>query len=236
MKKKQIATMAASLGLVAALGVGATLAILSSQSNVVTNTFAAGNGINPKEDITLFEHDPYNSKGGDQDKYRDGTLTGEKWIDINGVSYRGLEPNSTLDKDPAVQISQGTADCYLFVKVTNGLTDVYDISIDGIFDEKAGNSNWKLLTGTTDVYYYVENGADASKGTVIDTSENMFVSEPLFNKITLGKDAEIYNPETGENILTSDNNIVVKALVVQATQTDNWDQAIQLAKAESSWE
>ncbi len=229
MKKKQIATMAASLGLVAALGVGATLAILSSQSNVVTNTFAAGNGINPKEDITLFEHDPYGDIDHDDVfNYRDLSMA-DKAIDINGVDYKGLEPKSTLDKDPAVQISQGTADCYLFVKVTNGLANINDISIDGIFS-KSGNENWKKLKDTDDVYYYVEDGADASRGTVIDTSKNMFVSEPLFNKITLGNDADIYDSETGANKLTDENNIVVKALVVQATAKDNWTDAVEIAQ------
>ena len=117
MKKKQLGTMMAALGLTLALGVGATLAILSQQSNVVTNTFAVGSGIG-QNDLTLFEHDEKDADKDNQDHDRDneGTIDGKR-IDIDGVEYKDLEPNMVLSKDPAVQISKGTADCYLFVKV-----------------------------------------------------------------------------------------------------------------------
>lgn len=231
MKRRKVAKLMAVVALVGAVGVGGSLALLSAQSNNVTNTFAAGKGIDASKDLTLFEDDNvYNlNEDGVTEQYRDTTNAGKK-IDINGIAYTNLEPNSTLPKNPAVQISQGTANCYLFAKVTNGLADINGVSIDGIYSED-GNANWKLLDGTSDIYYYVKTGAgDQEKGSVIDTTQDAYVTEPLFNTITLAEDADIYNDD-GQNKLTEANNIDVKALVVQATSSDNWEQAESTAKS-----
>lgn len=237
MNKKQIAKLGVTLGLVGAVGVGGTLALLSAQSNVVTNTFAAGNGIDADTDITLFEHIPEeNATAKDNpvtDTYNDGTSAG---VDIAkvGVSYSNLEPNMTLDKDPAVQISQGTADCYLFVKVDSSKFTgaVGDVEIDGIYKEIADGyeaSNWHLLDGTNNIYYYEVDG-----NRVIDTEESAFVSDPLFETINLGMDAALYD-EDGNSKLTNDDSIEIKAFIVQATENGNWDEAVTLAKADASW-
>ena len=99
MKKRQLAKLGLTLGLVGAVGVGGTMALLSAKSNTVTNTFAAGNGIDAQKDITLFEHDPYRGEAGYKDDsknvFNHGTSTGtENWIDVNGVNYKDLEPNT----------------------------------------------------------------------------------------------------------------------------------------------
>lgn len=248
MKKKQIAQLGVTLGLVAAVGVGGTLAILSAKSNVVTNTFAAGAGIDEGKDITLFEHIPEtNATAKDNpanNLYNDGTSTADgKNIAKVGVSYSNLEPNMTLSKDPAVQISRDTADCYLFVKVDRsafvGQVGTENVDMDGIYAGVDGYTsatgavytaeNWHLLDGTTDIYYYEENS-----NKVIDTSGNAFVSEPLFKDIKLGMDADLYNAD-GTSKLTSDDDIVIKAFIVQATEAGNWDEAVDMAKVASNW-
>ncbi len=236
MKKRQLAKLGLTLGLVAAVGVGGTMALLSAQSNPVTNTFAAGNGIDAAKDITLFEHDPYRGEAGYKDDsknvFNDGTSTGtENWIDVNGVNYKDLEPNMVLAKDPTVQISKGTADCYLFAKVTNGLKNVTGVSIDGIFSNTS--AHWKKLEGTEDVWYYVDS-IEAVKGKVINTDNEAFISDELFENITLTSEADIYNTD-GTNKLDEKNNIDVKAFVVQATENNNWEAAKAMAKDNDNW-
>ena len=239
MNKKQIAKLGVTLGLVGAVGVGGTLALLSAQSNVVTNTFAAGNGIDADTDITLFEHIPEeNATAKDNpvtDTYNDGTSAG---VDIAkvGVSYSNLEPNMTLDKDPAVQISKGTADCYLFVKVDSsqftGAVGEDNVKIDGIYNTGEDGykaPNWHLLEGTENIYYY-----QVGDNKVIDTEDRAFVSDPLFETINLGMDAALYD-EDGNSKLTNDDSIEIKAFIVQATENGNWDEAVTLAKADASW-
>ena len=233
MKKKQIAKLAVTLGLVGAVGVGGTLAILSQKSNVVTNTFAAGDGIDADTDITLFETaDPEGKLGEDgvRDTYRDNVSAGKN-IDIDGRAYTDLEPNMSVQKDPAVEIAKGTADCYLFVKVENvkNFEDtIKDVAIDGVFDEEGNTTrHWLKLDGTDDIYYYVESN-EALKGQVINTDEENFVSEPLFNEISFGMNADLYTTDPLPQI-------TVKAFVVQATANGNWDEAVTLAKNPANW-
>lgn len=256
MKKKQIAQLGVTLGLVAAVGVGGTLAILTAPSNTVTNTFAAGAGIDNDTDITLFETDQVNKDAdsygftvngfGEEVEFRDKSPVTDwsskpadvKEIDTNGVSYEKLTPNAVVTKDPRVQISKGTADCYLFVKVDNGLNGISGITCNGVLG--AGATNWKPLEDTPGVWYYV-NTTDAAnqeftEGSVIDTENGMYVTEPLFDKITISGDAEIYNS------VLENKNITVKALAVQATKKDNggtigtnWEDAEAFAQ-EFNWQ
>ena len=239
MNKKQIAKLGVTLGLVGAVGVGGTLALLSAQSNVVTNTFAAGNGIDADTDITLFEHIPVeNAEAKDNpvtNKYNDGSETEYKELIAKvGVSYSNLEPNMTLDKDPAVQISEGTADCYLFVKVDSSkFTGVVgDVEIDGIYntgEEGYKAPNWHLLDDDQNIYYY-----QVGDNKVIDTEAEAFVSDPLFETINLGMNAALYNAD-GSSALDDTDNIEIKAFIVQATENGNWEQAVELAMNENSW-
>lgn len=56
MTKKRIATMATCIALVGAVAVGGTLALLTRESNTVTNTFTVGTGYK-EGDLSLREHD-----------------------------------------------------------------------------------------------------------------------------------------------------------------------------------
>lgn len=233
MKRRKVAKLMAVVALIGAVGVGGSLALLSQKSNVVTNTFAAGAGITANEDITVFEHDPYlgteDYEGNSRDTYFDGQSTGsEEMIDVDGVSYTDLEPNSEISKDPAVQISKGTADCYLFVKIENNLVnaDRENITFDGVLAPSGQTDNWKKLEGTENIWFYTTTAGETT-GSVIDTKNNMFVSPKLFTTINFGMDADIYNKQL--------ESIVVKAFAVQATENGNWDEAVALAKTPSSW-
>ena len=92
--RKPLAIVVAS-ALVAALGIGSTVAWLTDQSKEVKNTFTVGN-IN----IELAETDA-------------------EYDDENGLfekSYK-MVPGDTLKKDPTITVQAGSEKCYLFVEV-----------------------------------------------------------------------------------------------------------------------
>ena len=105
--KKSLITMLVALVLVAAVGVGATLAYLTDQTDAVKNTFTIG-----KVDISLTEYvDEVESAA--------------------GFDYTRVLPGAQLSKNPVVTVVKGSEDCYLFVKIDNPNTT---ITIDAISD------------------------------------------------------------------------------------------------------
>lgn len=139
---KKALTMAAVLLLVLALGIGGTLAYLTSKSDTITNTFTVGN-----VSISLTEHQYDETNFAQVKKGIDGTPVS---VTDNGQSYK-LIPGTIYYKDPTVTVDANSENCYLFVKLeklhnpdtyleyTNKLTD--------------GTSGWTALEGVTDVYY-----------------------------------------------------------------------------------
>lgn len=234
MKKRQLAKLGLTVGLVGAVGVGGTLAILSQQSNTVINTFAVGAGIKA-EDVVLDETD-LEGKALDADMSdTQRTQTGNDYID--------LQPGMKLTKDPQVHVSAKAADSYVFAKLEN--VDEYLAAMnEGVADEDKStlingiNKNWKMYQaeaeGSLDgVYVYVgatdENkGIEAGKigeGSKVSVGNIKFDSEKLFEGIQLDTAATLYDAEGNPKDLTK-LNIVVKALAVQATDaTTSWADA-----------
>ena len=145
MKKKQIAKLAVTLGLVGAVGVGGTLAALTAQSKAVTNTFTVGKGLH-NTDIKLDEApvDPNTGK----------ETSGPR---VQNNTYSNLEQGAELDKDPTVTIESTAADCYVFVEITGLDTRYYDVEID---------ENWVQTAPGSNVYAY-RNNDTSTEGTVV---------------------------------------------------------------------
>lgn len=234
MKKRQLAKLGLTVGLVGAVGVGGTLAILSQQSNTVTNTFAVGAGIKA-EDVVLDETDL-------QGKALDADMS-ETQRTKKGNDYINLQPGMKLTKDPQVHVSAKAADSYVFAKLEN--VDEYLAAMnEGVADEDKStlingiNKNWKMYQaeaeGSLDgVYVYVgatdENkGIEAGgndEGSKVSVGNIAFDSEKLFEGIQLDTAATLYDAEGNPKDLTK-LNIVVKALAVQATDaTTSWIDA-----------
>lgn len=230
MKKRQLAKLGLTVGLVGAVGVGGTLAILSQQSNTVTNTFAVGAGIKAG-DVVLDETDlhgkPLDADMSDNQRTRTGN------------TYKDLQPGMKLTKDPQVHVTAEAADSYVFAKLEN--VDEYLAAMnEGVADEnksaliKGINTNWRMYQaeGSLDgVYVYVgagnpEKGIEAGEngeGSKVSVGDIAFNSEKIFEGIQLSTSAALYD-EKGEGKTL--NNIVVKALAVQATDTvTSWDDA-----------
>ena len=130
--KKSLITMLVALCLVAALGVGATLAYFTSTTGEVKNTFTIGNVT-----IGLTE-------------YVDGA---EK---KTGFEYESVIPGQTYSKEPVVTVKANSEDCYLFVKVVN---DNELITLEN--SNLNANGGWTALDGVADVYYRTVDKAAA---------------------------------------------------------------------------
>jgi predicted ribosomally synthesized peptide with SipW-like signal peptide len=107
MKKRRIATMVAAVAVVAAIGVGATLAYFTDKedlSNVVTMKHV---------DIELSENEvKYDPETGEyvQDDSKEAITAG-------GLTFEDVLPGQTVPKNPTVTVEEGSADCYVRVKV-----------------------------------------------------------------------------------------------------------------------
>ena len=143
------------LALCAILLVGATIAgtvaYLTSQKTV-TNTFTVG-----KVSITLTE-DKINVQTGEK-------LTGSEAGTTDKLQNIELVPGREIEKNPVITVSNDSEECYLFVKIENGLTSAGTIN---------GMEDWVLVDTTlnTDTvkYYRYETTADAGDEIDVFTS------------------------------------------------------------------
>lgn len=198
-KTRKILAMAACAILLVCISVGATVAYLTS-TDTVTNTFTVGN-----IKITLDE-----AKVDTNGK----ALTGEKAERVKENSYH-LYPGHEYDKDPTVHVDADAENCYLFVKVENGIAALESkaISYKSIAAQMTENG-WVALEGVTNVYYK----ADADGNPVL---VNKGKNYPVFSGFTIDEKAEtnktVVNAETKEETLVYQNaQIIINAYAIQA--------------------
>lgn len=120
----------------------ATVAFLTSTATV-TNTFTFG-----KVAITLDETEV--------DLY--GVKVGNSRVAQN--KYK-LIPGHTYIKDPTVHVAEDSENCWLFVKLDNGLKDIIDSANAKTVEAQMAENGWTLLEGSANVYWY-ENVAAAT--------------------------------------------------------------------------
>lgn len=118
----------------------ATLAYLTSTTEVVKNTFTIG-----KVTITLDEAEvtEYGVKDGD------ARVTENEYKLIPGHNYI---------KDPKIHVAKGSEPCYLFVKVVDEIAAIQD---DTTVATQMANNGWLKLDGVENVYY-LNGKVDAS--------------------------------------------------------------------------
>lgn len=222
MKKKQIAQLGVTLGLVAAVGVGGTLAILSQTTGPVVNTFAVGDGIT-QNDVTIDETNV------EADGW-DGEMSETERDMANNYE---IMPGVSLVKDPQVHITANAADCYVFVNVHNADAFADELgNTNVIFDDFGANGQWVKLYPDSEGYdgiYYYKGSAGESTGTKVSVGNVAFNSPKVFTGITLNKDADVYRPDgTAKTDLPK---IQVKAAAVQATElSSSWNDAVTLVE------
>lgn len=236
MKKKQIAQLGVALGLVGAIGVGGTLALMTQTSNDVVNTFTVGNAL-VKGDITLDEAKMQGATDSDGDGVWDvprvvteGTSADyefEKGSDNNRVqknNYQDIQPGDDIYKDPTVHIEAETAECYVFINV-KGINNLSSkgITVDSsknYLETSSGNYIWlPLKTGETtpgnDGIYYLADTVGQPLKVNTDEGKKDYM---IFESLNAGTAEQMYD-ENGTAKITNLDNITVTACAVQAKGT-----------------
>lgn len=207
MKKQIIAAAAAAMICVGAIG--GTFAYLTSGPATVTNTFTVGNGVN-------FT-DPDDELAGGLDEARVNNLgeeiTGEKRVAAN--EYK-LIPGHNYKKDPTVHIAAGSDECYVFIKVENGI-EAIEAKDDSTTKTVATQikERWTPVTDKPGYYYW-------TAGT-IKTNEDQRTDLIVFENFTVDS-----AKTQGDLEKVKDNKIVIKACAVQA---DGFDTAVDAVDA-----
>ena len=230
MKKRNLFV---SLGLVATLGVGATLAYLTANTEELTNKFTfTSNGISIKLDEAIVEENKVVNH--DKDRVSAGKNTGN--------DYFNLEPNQILPKDPTVTVGADSVDCLVVVSVENANGDkltIKDLKNDVWQELTEVESKYKVTPADNTKYYiYVGNKATKNPETddtykVIPSSNSDTTLEDIFTQVQVGnltaKDIE----ELSDRKLS---DIVIKAAAVQAnnaTDTQSITEALNLLKGKN---
>lgn len=159
MKKVLVLTLA--FVLVAAMSVGLTLAYLQD-SAIVENTFTYG-----QVGIDLTERDV------DNDTNSEDNVTVDNVVRDRANKYE-LIPGSTYVKDPTIYVDDKSENCWLFVRVENGLERAEAGTT--IVDQLATNG-WALVDGETNVYWHAIAAANA----VV----------PVFGTFTIASNADV---------------------------------------------
>ena len=235
MKKKVVAAIM-SVALVAAVGIGGTLAYLSSTSNDVTNTFTVGKGYDFDDGKQALIIDEQELGGTADDRTQEDQ------------TYENMTPGYVETKDPTARLRAGSVESYVFlhVKGVDALEDVtkpdengtpvqaYDISgWDTSYWMKVADADGELLETPAlgmdgDGYYVANNGATVNYEDITPEGEYLQVGNAIFTTVTM-------NPavaEVTESEGTEIGNITVEACAVQYSedQMDSWADAFSSAK------
>jgi len=159
MNKKKLVIMMASVALIGAVGIGATLAYFTD-SDEATNIVTTGN-----VDISLLEDNE----------------------DVEGLNFDDVLPGQTLEKDPKVVLNPESADAFVRVKITisgnemvgrEGYTDEAN-ALDALLKTTIEANGWKL---NADGYYYYGVKLTQDDATTPTTLENEAI---LFDTLTI---------------------------------------------------
>ena len=182
MKKtsKALLLMLCAVLLVAASVLG-TMAYLTS-TDAVTNTFTVG-----KVAITLDEA-KVNPDG--SLVYKDDGNTLADRVDAN--TYH-LLPGHTYVKDPTIHVDSKSEDCYLFVKVENGIAAIETTEAGKSVAAQMTSNGWASVENEPNTYVYIGTAEGASAPLAVKASNNIVV----FENFTVDG-TKVVNVPTGE--------------------------------------
>ena len=195
----KVLLLVAAFVLVIGMTVVGTLAWLTSQSEIVTNTFTSAELFaNPSTDFTLWEHKADDTDG-------DGRyilLTGEG-NEVKQNTYDIL-PGVNIPKDPTVDIVNLEEYAYLYIRVTGAIPGV-TYSID--------SANWTQLTGYTDVWVYSGSNAENNVIKASDDAKKTFT----VNILTQNLDGTAITVPSEYTNTTDNSTLTFNAYMAQAT-------------------
>lgn len=174
MKKTKVVMALACAVLLVGASVMGTLAYLTSTDSV-TNTFTVGEGVK----MTLDEAKTSNNGDGKVE---------ESASRVKANTYK-LMPGHTYTKDPTVHVTG--EDCYVFVKVENGITDIEG---DNTIASQITSNGWKAVDGFDGLYVYVGTGGTTrtavSKSTTSNKTDKNNGDYVVFESFTVKDDAD----------------------------------------------
>lgn len=141
---------------------------------------------------------------------------------VKGNSYK-LLPGHEYTKDPTIHVDPKSEDCFLFVKVENGIAAIEDTG-STVASQMIANG-WKTVEvkGQTGIYVYVGKTAGATDPATVVKKMNV----PVFDKLVIAGDS--VNNDTLKEYASK--NITVTAYAVQKdgfedkTPADIWTTA-----------
>lgn len=230
-KKHRIMLVSLCAIMIVVSSVMLTLAYLTAKTGEVVNTFTVGN---VKFDENLnngLDEAKTNENGNGKPVDKNNNETNDKSLAprVTENKYK-LVPGHTYTKDPTIHLDKTSEDCYLFVKVENGLTKTKD-GIEGIeaatettgdtpykniADQMKANGWYAIGNGYTDIYVYVgsSTGTDPK---VVKASEKadylVFENFKIDENIT-GEQLNKYVEKTEDGVIIT--KITITAYAVQA--------------------
>lgn len=152
MKRKNMISMVTSLALVGVVAVGGTLALLTSQSDKVTNTFTVGDGYETNDfyidenavtrDYSATNYGGYKENGASR---------------VEAITYEDVVAGTTLAKDPTLHITSTAPESWVVAKITG-------------LNANAGNLS---LEGTISGWYELKDGVWTEVTKAADLKENV---------------------------------------------------------------
>lgn len=230
MKRKNIVAMVTSLALVGVVAVGGTLALLTEQSNIVTNTFTIGNGY---ADDALVLDEAYVERDTSSTNYGGYTVDGDQaGRNVSGNNYTDLVAETTLAKDPTFHLAAGSPDSWIIAKVSGvdeesaaGIKIVNSVT-SGVADytlpDDYGWAHFNVETGevtpVTDYQnltngYYIAINSDGTPKVFVKDVDNIQSTDDLFEMMYVT--ATVDRDAVGERI-------VVKGVAIE-TLADSWN-------------
>lgn len=199
--KKMLALLLCAVLLMAASAAG-TLAYLTARVTV-TNTFTVGSVSFDSENaldeshVNEYGEQLYVSKdeGADPVVKDDENATETLAPRVNANEYK-LIPGHTYTKDPQIHIEAGSEDCYLFVKVENGIADIEDDS----------NTIAVQLTANSWVPLVVDEKNVANvycKAAPVETSATINNDIDVFESFTIATHADVSKFENAQIVITA---------------------------------
>ena len=153
MRKQKLATMVTCLALVGAVTIGGTLALLTANSNTVTNTFTVGNGYSSLA-LTLDEA-PVSQVTSGASNYGGYAATTDSRVEAN--SYTQLVKGTTLAKDPTFHLAAEQPTSWVVAKIT-GMNA--SLPCTGI----AADCNWYKIDAAAGTYTKVTAASQITDG------------------------------------------------------------------------
>lgn len=202
MRKKSLVSMVAAMGLVAAIGVGATLAFLSAETKTLTNTFTfTDQGIDLRLDEALV-------KNGEATEDR---TTYDASKEAKTQDYGKVLPGATLPKDPMVTVKANSINCYVFASITDPTTDdvtIVDLNTTDWLEIKSTDIDGYTITPADNTKYYVYKGTLATN-MIVPTSGTDQELGKLFTQVKI---ADVPKAAQGKSL----GNLVIKSAAIQS--------------------